>query len=184
MFELNQRNDPAKLVLLIITCLHLQQHQQQVIGIVAVLCLLRVCMNNNSIHHRITTESSISMLLEEAEKLYHKPANHGVDEIITDYNISTSLLPMLLSSHEKEQKLRPLLQRLPEAKEASSNTYITEDKRTDLFQRTCYTTLSKYSTCVSLLSQVGARIPSGQFSSISLNSIWWFPGFKGFTNKK
>ena len=85
---------------------------------------------------------------------------------------------MLLSSHEKEQKLRPLLQRLPEAKEASSNTYITEDKRTDLFQRTCYTTLSKYSTCVSLLSQVGARIPSGQFSSISLNSIWWFPGLR------
>jgi hypothetical protein len=70
---------------------------------------------------------------------------------------------MLLPSHEKERQLRPLLQRLPEAKEASSHTSITEDKRTDLFQRTCYTTLSKYSTCVFLLSQDGARIPSGQF---------------------
>ena len=38
---------------------------------------VRVCMNDNSTHHRITTESSISMLLEEAEKLYNKPANSG-----------------------------------------------------------------------------------------------------------
>jgi len=45
---------------------------------------------------------------------------------------------MLLPSHEKEQKLRPLLQRLPEAKEASSHTSITEDKRTDLFKNLLY----------------------------------------------
>jgi hypothetical protein len=53
------------------------------------------------------------MLLEEAEKL-------------------RALLPMLLPSDEKEQRLRPLLQRLPEAKEASQS-YIYSRRQEDRF---------------------------------------------------
>jgi hypothetical protein len=54
---------------------------------------------------RYSSSDYITMLLEEAEKLYNKLAKELVDEIISDYasNISTSL-PLLPPSNEEEQR--------------------------------------------------------------------------------
>jgi hypothetical protein len=54
---------------------------------------------------RYPSQDYITMLIEEAEKLYNKLSKELVDEIISDYasNISTSL-PLLPPSNEEEQR--------------------------------------------------------------------------------
>ena len=51
--------------------------------------LLRICMdnNNNSIY---PSQDYISMLIEEAEKVYNKLTKELVDESVSDYDCSTS----------------------------------------------------------------------------------------------
>ena len=59
------------------------------------------------------SQDYISVLLEEAEKLYNKLVKELVDETITDYasSISSLSLPLLQATDEKEQKPWPLPKR-------------------------------------------------------------------------
>jgi hypothetical protein len=60
-------------------------------------------------HQQYQSQDYISMLIEEAEKLYTSLIKEWVDKIITDYtsSITSSSLPVLSPSDEKEQQRHP-----------------------------------------------------------------------------
>jgi len=58
-------------------------------------------------HQQYQSQDYISMLIEEAEKLYNKLTREWVDQIIMDYapGISSPSLPLSLSPSDEQMKI-------------------------------------------------------------------------------